>query len=244
MSVLSSYKFMWTKRFMRDLTQLPFHQGQLDIFCAGYSVCNALRLLGGMQSGEARRLLNRGIMEASHNPQYFQEMLDQTTDYVDWVDLMLSWQSIHVGKPFAFAPKPLLALGSRTISEGFPPEVDYNPSLPEVDEVWQTLESWIDLNQSRCAIFQFIRFLPLGKTMLRHWTCCEKVEKKTLMLYDCSNDPGALYFIEKSQMITNEAEAMPEKILIPPHSIRLLLYPDKFCKADMSSIERKIFING
>lgn len=212
---------------MMDGNRSPFYQGELDVFCAAYAVCNALRLLHGMHALEGRSILHRAIMEAASDPQYFQLLLEQQIDYTDWVDEMLNWHilrgDVRVEQPFAFAPQSQLCTGALRVPDSFFPMAEpEDEGTPEPDEVWQVLESWVSMRQKRCALFQFIRFLPLGNGIIRHWTCCRAVQKDAIVFYDCSREEGSLQSIARANLITRDSAGVPNKVLIPPHTIRLL----------------------
>ena len=208
---------------MNQPEQTAFYQGQLDVFCAAYAVLNALRFLHGIRPLEARRLLHEALCDVARDPEIFQAVLDQRTDYITWVDAMLERQIRQGGlcaeAPFAAAPRPALCAESSAPSPR--PDVPVVPS-PDADTIWHTLADWLAGGADRCALFQFIRFPPVGRGSIRHWTCCAGVEGRELVLYDCSREPGALTRIARGRLIADETARAPETVLVPPHTIRLV----------------------
>lgn len=62
----------------------PYHQGQLDFFCAIYAFINAARLLFGVQLDQARTILATALSELSARPEIWRAMLCNRTDH-HWV---------------------------------------------------------------------------------------------------------------------------------------------------------------
>lgn len=71
---------------------LPFHQGQLDVFCAIYAVLNGLRLLRDIRPLVARDILHDTLLGLAAEPEVFRQVLHQETDYYDLVDQLLEKQ--------------------------------------------------------------------------------------------------------------------------------------------------------
>ena len=68
----------------------PAYQGQLDVFCAAYAVINAMRHINAARLLTCRAILHEALLDAARDEESFCALLDQRTDYVDWVDAMLS----------------------------------------------------------------------------------------------------------------------------------------------------------
>ena len=68
----------------------PAYQGQLDVFCAAYAVINAMRHINATRLLTCRAILHEALLDAARDEESFCALLDQRTDYVDWVDAMLS----------------------------------------------------------------------------------------------------------------------------------------------------------
>ncbi len=223
---------------MKQPERSAFYQGQLDVFCAAYAVLNALRLLHGLRPLEARLFLHEALRDIARDPIVFQTALDQRTDYVEWVDAMLERQirrgGLCVHAPFARAPRPGLGIDGGTPSPwrasgkdnaGAPEQASGQAGDapgPDPETLWRTLTAWLTGGEARCALFQFIRFAPVGHGLIRHWTCCSGVEDEELVLYDCSREPGALTRIARCRLITDETARAAENVLIPPHTARLI----------------------
>ncbi len=67
----------------------PFYQGKIDTFCALYAVLNSFLLTHSIRTLKARSLFNETLMELAKDPDLFQQVLDQTTDYFEVVDSMI-----------------------------------------------------------------------------------------------------------------------------------------------------------
>lgn len=62
----------------------PYHQGQLDFFCAVYAYINALRLLYGVQLTQGREILATALSEISARPRLWRAFITNSTDH-HWV---------------------------------------------------------------------------------------------------------------------------------------------------------------
>lgn len=67
----------------------PYHQGQLDFFCAAYALINALRLMRGLELPQARAILASLLRELPENQFLWQAVLLNRTDYYWLLDYML-----------------------------------------------------------------------------------------------------------------------------------------------------------
>lgn len=91
----------------------PYHQGQLDFFCAIYAFINALRLMFGIQLNQAREILATALDEISAQPRLWEAMLRNQTDH-HWVVPYL------LGR---FCNGPSLGLRAATLPLGKPKEL-------------------------------------------------------------------------------------------------------------------------
>lgn len=62
----------------------PYHQGQLDFFCAVYSVINALRLTYGIDLAQSRRIFGTALLELSSQSALWRAVLSNHTGH-HWV---------------------------------------------------------------------------------------------------------------------------------------------------------------
>ena len=119
----------------------PAYQGQLDVFCAAYAVINAMRHIHATRLLSCRALLHEALLDAARSEDHFQAILDQRTDYVDWVDAMLSrlerQGSLLVARPFPAA---------------FP-----GSGAPSPAELWESLTAWLGKGERHAALLQFVR---------------------------------------------------------------------------------------
>ena len=83
----------------------PAYQGQLDVFCAAYAVINAMRHINATRLLACRSILHEALLDAARDEESFRALLDQRTDYVDWVDSMLArlekQGSLLTARPFS-----------------------------------------------------------------------------------------------------------------------------------------------
>lgn len=84
-----------------------YHQGQLDYFCAVYTVINALRLTHGIGLTDSREIFATALKEISAKPELWQALLDNNTDH-HWVIRYLLGRFCHKGAwPLRVARLPL-----------------------------------------------------------------------------------------------------------------------------------------
>jgi hypothetical protein len=185
----------------------PFYQGKLDVFCAIYAVLNGLRLTHGLRTLQARDILHETLLALADNKAAFKIVLDQQTDYIPLVDAMLQVHSLNyplrVETPFL----PILEDG-----------------LPDPEETWQAIQSWLDGSLCRTVLFRFFRYiLPEDPPVNRHWSTISHLENDSLRLYDASHEPDAIQRIGKHEFVTNTADIRQEQLLyLDPHSLRFM----------------------
>lgn len=183
----------------------PFHQGQLDVFCAIYAVLNGLRLVRNIRPLVARDILHDTLLDLAARPEAFRKVLHQQTDYYDLVDALLEK---HVRKWHVKVAAPF-------------PERQAPPVSAHV--LWNCLAHWLSLWPPRAVLLRFVRFLPFdGRPFIHHWTCSGAVQGNTLRLFDSSLAEGALHTLEREQVITDASAVACDKVLIEPSSLRLL----------------------
>lgn len=184
----------------------PAYQGQLDVFCAAYAVINAMRHTFNLRLLACRELLHEALLDAARDETFFHAILDQRTDYTEWVDGMLD-RLAQKGALMSSAPFPT----------SFP-----GPDAPTPDAVWEATTEWLGRGKGYTALLQFVRILHPTDAVIRHWTCCTESVDDTLILFDSSIEPGSLHQLDRGDLITNPADDGPEKILIIPYTIRFL----------------------
>lgn len=184
----------------------PAYQGQLDVFCAAYAVINAMRHLHATRLLTCRKLLHEALLDAARDENVFRAILEQQTDYVDWVDAMLA---------------RLEKEGSLLIARPFPTSFP-GPGAPSPHAVWDCAADWLRRDGRRAVLFQFVRVLHPTEAIIRHWTCCNGTAGETLFFFDSSIEPGSLHQVERRHVITDPADDAPGKVLIVPYTVRLL----------------------
>ena len=184
----------------------PAYQGQLDVFCAAYAVINAMRHINATRMLTCRAILHEALLDAARDEESFCALLDQRTDYVDWVDAMLS---------------RLEKQGSLLTARPFPTHFP-GPSAPSPAVLWDAIADWLRRGERNAVLLQFVRILYPTEAVIRHWTCCNDVVGDTLMLFDSSIEPGALHQLSRESLISDPADDGPGKILIVPYTIRFL----------------------
>lgn len=178
----------------------PFHQGQLDVFCAIYAVINGLRLTHGIRMATAREILHETLLTLATDRDAFAAVLNQATDYTDLVDDLLERQRCELGLRALTLPK-----------DGHAP-----------DALLTRLDGWL-ASPGRAAVFRFVRYLPFnGQPYIHHWTCARAVEDGAIRLFDSSRDEGAVHAIDQAQLVTAPGEGGVGRILVEPCTVRLL----------------------
>jgi hypothetical protein len=185
----------------------PFYQGKLDTFCAIYAVLNALRLTHGIRTLNARDLLNETLLSLADRPGALRAVLEQGTDYLDLVDNLLAAAGkkfpLKIHKPFEGNDRP-------------PPR-----------EVWKTCQAWFEGGTPRAVVLRFLRSLkPEAPPLSRHWTTADRMDDKSLHLFDCSHEAEAILNIRRESFVTRQEEVNNEQLLfIQPSSLRFLRLP-------------------
>ena len=184
----------------------PAYQGQLDVFCAAYAVINAMRHINATRLLTCRAILHEALLDAARDEESFCALLEQRTDYVDWVDAMLT---------------RLEKQGSLLTARPFPTHFP-GPGAPSPAVLWDAIADWLRRGERNAVLLQFVRILYPTEAVIRHWTCCKDVVGDTLMLFDSSIEPGALHQLSRESLISDPADDGPGKILIVPYTIRFL----------------------
>ena len=71
------------------MTLKPYHQGQLDYFCAIYALINVLRLTHGIHLAQGRGILNGALREISGHALLWRSLLQNRTDSYWLMDYLL-----------------------------------------------------------------------------------------------------------------------------------------------------------
>ena len=130
----------------------PAYQGQLDVFCAAYAVINAMRHINATRLLTCRAILHEALLDAARDEESFCALLEQRTDYVDWVDAMLS----RLEKQGAL-------LTARPFPTHFP-----GPSAPSPAVLWDAIADWLRRGERNAVLLQFVRILyPTEAVMLQ-----------------------------------------------------------------------------
>ena len=173
----------------------PAYQGQLDVFCAAYAVINAMRHINATRLLTCRAILHEALLDAARDEESFCALLDQRTDYVDWVDAMLS---------------RLEKQGSLLTARPFPTHFP-GPSAPSPAVLWDAIADWLRRGERNAVLLQFVRILYPTEAVIRHWTCCNDVVGDTLMLFDSSIEPGALHQLSRESLISDLRTTAPAR---------------------------------
>ena len=144
----------------------PAYQGQLDVFCAAYAVINAMRHINATRLLTCRAILHEALLDAARDEESFCALLEQRTDYVDWVDAMLT---------------RLEKQGSLLTARPFPTHFP-GPGAPSPAVLWDAIADWLRRGERNAVLLQFVRILYPTEAVIRHWTCCNDVVGDTLEL--------------------------------------------------------------
>ena len=79
----------------------PAYQGQLDVFCAAYAVINAMRHINATRLLTCRAILHEALLDAARDEESFCALLEQRTDYVDWVETGFAADGPPLSDPFS-----------------------------------------------------------------------------------------------------------------------------------------------
>ena len=134
----------------------PAYQGQLDVFCAAYAVINAMRHINATRLLTCRAILHEALLDAARDEESFCALLEQRTDYVDWVDAMLS----RLEKQGAL-------LTARPFPTHFP-----GPSAPSPAVLWDAIADWLRRGERNAVLLQFVRILYPTTMWSAIRSCC------------------------------------------------------------------------
>lgn len=195
---------MNTSPFVHSRSAQPFYQGKLDVFCALYAVLNGIRLTHGISTLQARDVLHSTLLSLASDLPTFQAVLEQRTDYIAVVDGMLRSLArsypLQVVKPFTEAPAP-------------------EPAL-----LWNVCASFMNGGTNRTVLFRFFRYItPDTPPVNRHWTAVERMRGKSMHLFDCSHEPGAIVDFAPESFVTSHEDIDAGCLCcIDPASLRFL----------------------
>lgn len=209
----------------------PYHQGQLDVFCAVYAVANALRSVHPLGMGQARRLFNDVLLDLARDADAFRAVLYNATDHDALVRTVLECVSrdlvpLRVERPFADSP-PLRVTGrvgpdaSSSVRRLLGPDASPQP-MPRA--VWEALVGWLCGGAGRAAVLRFHRYLPFrGDPVISHWTAAGIPLGDTLFLHDSSRESNAIHVIERGGFVTAPEHLSDDRLLlVEPRCLYLL----------------------
>ncbi|MBZ2171117.1 hypothetical protein [Nitratidesulfovibrio sp. SRB-5] len=221
----------------------PYHQGQLDVFCAVYAVANALRSVHPLGMGQARRLFNDVLLDLSRDADAFRTVLYNATDHDALVRAVLECARrdvvpLRVERPFATSPA-LRVTGRVGPDASAPARRAYGPdaSLPDrwghgpdaspqptPRAVWETLVGWLCGGTGRAAVLRFHRYLPFkGDPVISHWTAAGIPLGDTLFLHDSSRESNAIHVIERGGFVTAPEHLSDDRlVLVEPRCLYLI----------------------
>lgn len=214
----------------------PFHQGQLDFFCAAYAVINALDCLFGLPLSRAREMFASTLEDVAKLPDLWQTTLRNHTDFYWLPPYMLGRAREHhafsVSRPFpdpSYSGTPcdaeILSPACLDLENAVRLREEYDCSGLSRDDVWRCLARWFAARPGkRAAVLRFVRFLPYSQDpVVLHWTAAEGMRGQELLFRDASRDPGAVFSLYKD---TTDISARPgvrgHLLVLEPPSLLLL----------------------
>ncbi len=204
----------------------PFHQGQLDVFCAVYAVVNALRSVHPVGIGQARRLFNEVLLDLARDADGLRAVLYNATDHDALVRAVLDRAGrdvadLRVVRPFAGTPALRVTgrVGPDASGGHRPPaRKTHGPDAaaqPTPRVVWETLAGWLAGGPARAAVLRFHRYLPFrGDPVVSHWTAAGRLLGDTLFLHDSSREPNAIHFMERGGFVTAPEHLCDDRLLL------------------------------
>lgn len=209
----------------------PYHQGQLDVFCAVYAVVNALRSVQPLGMGQARRLFNDVLLDLSRDADAFRAVLYNATDHDALVRMVLERARrdvvpLRVERPFAASPA-LRVTGRVGPDASSPARRAHGPDAspqPTPRAVWEKLLGWLSGGLGRAAVLRFHRYLPFkGDPVISHWTAAGIPLGDTLFLHDSSRESNAIHVIERGGFVTAPEHLSDDRLLlVEPRCLYLL----------------------
>ncbi len=226
----------------------PFHQGQLDVFCAVYAVINALRAVHPLAMGQARRLFNEVLLDLARDAEGLRTVLYNATDHDALVRAVLDRASrdvvaLRVTRPFAAAPalrvtgrvgpdasggpRSAARSGAHNKHNSHTSHTSHAPDAtpqPTPRALWQTLTGWLSDGHARGAVLRFHRYLPFrGDPVVSHWTAAGRLLGETLFLHDSSREANAVHQIEQGGFVTAPEHLSDDRLLlVEPRCLYLL----------------------
>lgn len=220
----------------------PYHQGQLDFFCAAYAVINALDRLFGLPLARARDLFATTVEEISAVPGLWQATLRNHTDFYWLPPYMLARARTLYSLPFTvIRPFPHPALPAKEKGEHeeedplAPRHLDlenaerlhsaYDCKGLERDVLWAELGEWFAKKPGmRSMLLRFRRYLPYSDDpVVQHWTAAESMRGEELVFRDASRDPGAIFSLYRESTDISALRGVRKELLVlEPPSILLV----------------------
>uniref|UniRef100_B8DSC5 Peptidase C39-like domain-containing protein n=1 Tax=Nitratidesulfovibrio vulgaris (strain DSM 19637 / Miyazaki F) TaxID=883 RepID=B8DSC5_NITV9 len=209
----------------------PYHQGQLDVFCAVYAVANALRSVHPLGMGQARRLFNDVLLDLSRDADAFRSVLYNATDHDALVRAVLECARrdvvpLRVERPFAASPALRVTgrVGADASAAGRGGRGPDGAAQPTPRAVWETLVGWLCGGTGRAAVLRFHRYLPFkGDPVISHWTAAGIPLGDTLFLHDSSREANAIHVIERGGFVTAPEHLSDDRlVLVEPRCLYLI----------------------
>lgn len=209
----------------------PYHQGQLDVFCAVYAVANALRSVHPLGMGQARRLFNEVLLDLARDTDALRAVLYNATDHDALVRTVLERASrdvvpLRVERPFAASPALRVTgrVGPDASAAGRGGRGPDGAAQPTPRAVWEALVGWLCGGAGRAAVLRFHRYLPFkGDPVISHWTAAGIPLGDTLFLHDSSREANAIHVIERGGFVTAPEHLSDDRLLlVEPRCLYLL----------------------
>jgi hypothetical protein len=216
----------------------PYHQGQLDFFCAAYAAINALDYLYGMPLARSRDIFASTLEDLAALPGLWQAVLRNHTDFYWLPPYMLARTrsryalSLNVVQPFPgrlFRPEDTqsdpLEPGCLDLEKADHVRSAYDCQGLERDQVWDLIQAWFsEKPDGRCMLLRFRRYLPYADDpVVQHWTAADGMRGEELLFRDASRDPGAIFSLHRDSTDISALKGVRKQLLVlEPPSILLL----------------------
>ncbi len=200
---------------LNESKNIPFYQGKVDNFCAGYAVLNAIKILRNISGLQGRVVLNEMLYHESLDGENWLKVLNHETDYNNLVIRMLNvWKDIYKYNYFRpFDPKHYGFSESHYQGEKIRKNIDMRKPEISIDDVWNVFKN-CTIPKEKTVVFRLCRFVPFTSgPLVDHWTTSFEFKKDVMHFYDCSLEASGWYTLEKEKVFIAPFHSIPAQTI-------------------------------